>query len=141
MDQELDIDKLADWDVLSQELIHEYPDLRVILLRGDLGAGKTSLVQSYTKVLGLTDIVTSPTYALVQEYGTPTQIYHMDLYRLSDSTELLDLGIEDMLNSDAILMIEWPDLILPYLHEQYLDIRIDILPKGTRKVVISHHKS
>ncbi len=134
------IEQISDWDAFSQDIINDFPDVRIILLRGDLGAGKTSLVQSYVRELGLPDVVTSPTYAIVQEYGEATCVYHMDLYRLTESAELMDLGIEDMLSSDATLMIEWPDLVLPYLHEEYLEIHIDILPKGTRKVVLSHHK-
>lgn len=86
---------------------------RVVVLRGDLGAGKTTLVKGWVEALGLgaAEEVTSPTFTLVHEYGKPTsktKVYHLDLYRLETERELATLGLEEMAEEPgAILLIEW----------------------------------
>lgn len=83
---------------------------RVITLTGDLGAGKTTLVQAIAAGLGVTEPVTSPTYALVQSYASPKgTLHHLDLYRLRDASQLAQLGWEDLLRERAIVCIEWPE--------------------------------
>jgi tRNA threonylcarbamoyladenosine biosynthesis protein TsaE len=83
---------------------------RVITLEGDLGAGKTTLVQAIAAGLGVTDAVTSPTYALVQSYASPKgTLHHLDLYRLRDASQLAQLGWHDLLTDRAIVCVEWPD--------------------------------
>jgi tRNA threonylcarbamoyladenosine biosynthesis protein TsaE len=83
----------------------------VLLLKGDLGAGKTTLVREICRLLGVGDEVQSPTYAIVNEYsdrkGNP--VYHMDLYRLKSEAEAYDVGIEQYLSSGYFCMVEWPD--------------------------------
>ena len=86
------------------------PAPRLVVLRGDLGAGKTTLVKGIAQAIGASaDDVTSPTFALVQEYqGTKLKLYHLDLYRLEKDEELLSLGIEEMeLEQDALVLVEW----------------------------------
>jgi tRNA threonylcarbamoyladenosine biosynthesis protein TsaE len=83
---------------------------RVITLTGDLGAGKTTLVQAIAAGMGVTDPVTSPTYALVQSHASPKgTLHHLDLYRLRDASQLAQLGWEDLLRERAIVCIEWPE--------------------------------
>ncbi|CAG1770614.1 tRNA threonylcarbamoyladenosine biosynthesis protein TsaE [uncultured bacterium] len=82
----------------------------VVALEGDLGAGKTTLVQAMCKGLGVTQDVTSPTFALVNQYeGDRATVYHLDLYRLRGPDDLTNLGWDDIVNSDAIVFVEWPD--------------------------------
>jgi tRNA threonylcarbamoyladenosine biosynthesis protein TsaE len=82
----------------------------VVTLEGDLGAGKTTLVQAISRGYGVRDTVTSPTYAVVHEYAAPrSQVFHLDLYRLSGPDQLANIGWEDVLGSKALVMIEWPD--------------------------------
>ena len=82
----------------------------VVAISGELGAGKTTLVQAICRGAGVTTEVTSPTYALVHEYeGDRFPIYHLDLYRLNKPEELTNLGWDDMLRSHALVLVEWPE--------------------------------
>ncbi|MBX9928977.1 MAG: tRNA (adenosine(37)-N6)-threonylcarbamoyltransferase complex ATPase subunit type 1 TsaE [Gemmatimonadaceae bacterium] len=82
----------------------------VVTLAGDLGAGKTTLVQAICRGLGVTEPVTSPTFALVHEYrGARSPVYHLDLYRLRAPNELAALGWDELLGERAVVLIEWPE--------------------------------
>jgi tRNA threonylcarbamoyladenosine biosynthesis protein TsaE len=82
----------------------------VIALSGELGAGKTTLVQAICAALGVSEAVTSPTFALVHAYrGAETQVFHLDLFRLNAPDELTNLGWDEMLDARAIVLVEWPD--------------------------------
>jgi tRNA threonylcarbamoyladenosine biosynthesis protein TsaE len=82
----------------------------VVALRGDLGAGKTTLAQSVCRGYGVAEAVTSPTYALVHEYGSPRgPVYHLDLYRLEDPRELDGLGWDEIVAAPALVLVEWPE--------------------------------
>lgn len=97
----------------------------VIYLIGDLGAGKTTLVQGIAKGLGYTGRVTSPTFTLMNIYPTMPEIYHYDFYRL-ENNELDDLGLEDYLERDGIALIEWPSLDNEVLPKDALLINIEL---------------
>ncbi len=90
---------------------------RVIVLRGELGAGKTTLVRGWAAALGSRDDVTSPTFTLVHEYhGSRVKLYHLDLYRLESERELAALGLDEMADDPrAVLLIEWGDKFAPIL--------------------------
>ncbi len=82
----------------------------VVLLRGALGAGKTTLVRGLLRALGVAGAVRSPTYTLVEPYETPdTRVLHVDLYRLADATEIEGLGIREALDGGTLLLVEWPE--------------------------------
>ena len=99
----------------------------VIALVGDLGAGKTTLTQGIVSSLGYDQEVTSPTFSLVQEYcGGRLEVFHFDFYRVESDHELLDLGWDDYLDRDGLIIVEWPALF-PHL-----------LPKGTNWIQMSH---
>lgn len=81
-----------------------------VTLEGELGAGKTTLVQAITRGLGVTEEVTSPTYALVHDYASPRgRVLHLDLYRLRDASQLVQLGWDTIVGSGSTLLIEWPE--------------------------------
>lgn len=105
------VNTIEEWNVVAQEILNLNP--RVILLNGQLGAGKTTFVKYLVELLGSADEVTSPTFSLVNEYQTENSpIYHMDLYRLDSYDDLFNAGIEEYFFSKSICIVEWPELVL-----------------------------
>ena len=96
-----------------------------VLLAGEMGAGKTAFAQGFARGLGITDPVTSPTFTIVREYsGGRLGLHHLDVYRLDNLSEVADLGLSEMLDEDAVMLVEWGDAVLPALPDQYLELRI-----------------
>lgn len=93
---------------LATEILDLMGGAGMLLLEGDLGAGKTCLVQGMAQALGIQGPVTSPTYSLVKTYGDPTMLVHGDLYRLTDEDELFELGLEEWLEGNVVFAVEWP---------------------------------
>ena len=81
----------------------------VVTIRGDLGAGKTTLAQAVCRGLGVQDEVTSPTYAIVHQYAGRMPVYHLDLYRLAGPAELTNIGWDDIIESGGVVLVEWPE--------------------------------
>jgi tRNA threonylcarbamoyladenosine biosynthesis protein TsaE len=115
----------------------------VLVLAGDLGAGKTAFVQGFGRSLGVTDRITSPTFTLVHVYEGRLPIHHLDVYRLEQMSEALDLGLAEMLDEGGVVLIEWGDAIFPVLPRDLLEVRLtfgegdddrsfDLRPIGTR---------
>ena len=98
----------------------------VVLLIGEMGAGKTTLVKSVCRALGVTDEVSSPTFALVNEYldGKGNAVYHFDLYRLESEEEALDFGVDEYLDSGALCLVEWPEKIIKFLPQSITIIKL-----------------
>ena len=121
---------LADADAtlaLGRDLGHLVQAGDVLALIGDLGAGKTTLTQGLMQGLGYQEEVTSPTFSIVQEYrGGRLEVFHFDFYRIEEEHELLDLGWDDYLDRDGVIIVEWPTL------------HPDLLPKNTRWLKLSH---
>lgn len=101
---------MNDWEKVTEEI---FPQLKhnILLLKGNLGAGKTTFTQFLIKKLGSTDEATSPTYTIVNQYNSPAgDIFHFDLYRLKNTGEVLDIGIDEYLDRAALCIIEWPEV-------------------------------
>ena len=96
----------------------------VIVLAGDLGAGKTAFVQGFGRGLGVTDRITSPTFTLVHVYEGRLPVHHLDVYRLEQLSEALDLGLPEMLDEGGVVLVEWGDAILPVLPHDFLEVRL-----------------
>ena len=125
-------------DEISQLVIDKIKTIMIILLRGELGSGKTTLVKSVLKKMGINDCVTSPTFSIVNEYDfSENIIYHFDLYRIEKIEELDIIGFEDYIYSQNICFIEWPEIVLNKIDLQYLDIEIRNLDEDKREIIIN----
>jgi tRNA threonylcarbamoyladenosine biosynthesis protein TsaE len=102
----------------------------VILLSGDLGAGKTTLVQGLARGLSVSDAVQSPTFTFVHLHEGRVPLAHVDLYRIGDAEELADLGLDDLLYGDGVAAVEWGERFLPYFAQGSLDITLSYPPAG-----------
>ena len=108
----------------------------VIALAGDLGTGKTRWVQGVCKGLAVTDPVVSPTFTLVNEYTGHLPVYHIDLYRIVNESEVLTFGLEDYLYGDGVTLIEWAERAGQYLPENHLSIELYHLEETKRRIVL-----
>jgi tRNA threonylcarbamoyladenosine biosynthesis protein TsaE len=106
----------------------------VVSLTGDLGAGKTCLVQGAARGLGVSDHVASPTFVLVREYRGAVPVYHLDVYRLERMQEVIDLGFEDLLDPSGIMFVEWGDAIEELLPQSYLEARLTVDDDEARRI-------
>ena len=100
----------------------------VVSLSGDLGAGKTAFVQGVAAALGVQGRVTSPTFTIVHEYEGRHRIVHVDVYRLESFQEVLDLGFEELLDPEAVMLVEWGEAVAPLLPRRHLEVEIRRLP-------------
>lgn len=96
----------------------------VVLLCGDLGAGKTVFVQGFGRALGVAEVITSPTFTLVRSYPGRLRLVHVDVYRLDLTEEIADLGLTELIDDEAVAMVEWGDKAEPVLPADFLEIRI-----------------
>ena len=133
---------LDDMDSLPQaaeEIIREMKNRRVIAFFGGMGAGKTTLTAEIVKQLGSDDTVTSPTFALVNQYRTfgGEHIYHFDFYRIKSTAEAFDIGYEEYFYSGDICIVEWSEKIEELLPDDAMRISIDAEPDGRRIITIA----
>ncbi len=112
---------------IAKQLLHFFGETTVILLYGEMGTGKTTLIKSLCQSLGSTDKWSSPTYSIVNEYAYPKgKIFHFDLYRLSQPEELFDLGINEYLDSGNYCFVEWPQLLEPLVDSEYIKVELNV---------------
>lgn len=121
----------------AQEFVEAMGEKTVFAFRGKMGAGKTTLIKSICEALGVEDTVTSPTFAIVNEYETTEgrPIYHFDFYRIKKLSEAYDMGCEEYFYSGNPCFIEWPELIEEILPEETVDVTIEEQPSGERLLV------
>lgn len=111
----------------------------VIAMTGTLAAGKTTITKGIAKALGITDVVTSPTFCLISEYeGTKMPLYHMDVYRLDGPEDFINLGVEDMLDGDGVCIVEWSEKVSSELPKRTIKIEITPLEDGSRQIKIEN---
>lgn len=132
----IELKTLADIDTAASSIVQKLDGSKKIAFSGEMGAGKTTIIQALCKVLGVDTIVNSPTFALVNEYFTNKgeSIYHFDLYRIDDISEMYDMGYEDYFYSDSWCFIEWPERAMDLLPEDVLMLKIDVKENDTRIV-------
>ena len=130
------IDSLENIADAAKKFLAEAGDRRVFAFHGGMGAGKTTLIKALCSELGVTEVVASPTFAIVNEYmaqnGEP--VYHFDLYRVKTMDEACDFGCEDYFYSGNYCFIEWPELVEPLLPDDTADVCITVDDEGHRAV-------
>ena len=125
---------------LGRRLAAELRPPKVVVLRGDLGAGKTTLVKGIAEGFQAAsqEEVTSPTFTLIHEYrGPKVNVYHIDLYRIDTPRELATLGIDDLMDTDNVLLIEWGEKFERFQRERDVEIAIERLGENERKVIVA----
>lgn len=135
---EFRITNITDLSVVSEYLIEQMNSCNIFLLNGDLGAGKTTLVKNWMGTIGIRDLVSSPTFSIVNEYrGGDFSVFHMDMYRLTSIDEALDIGIEDYFyHQKSYSIIEWPNLILDLISPPFISIDISTHNNSERIIKI-----
>lgn len=120
---------------IAREILTSCKEQRIFAFYGELGAGKTTLIKQFCRVLGVTTSVTSPTFSLIHEYeGTDTEVYHFDLYRIKSEMEAVDIGVEAYLDSEGIVLIEWPERIPTLLPSEAVRIELSIQVDQSRLI-------
>ena len=137
MDKILEIGSLDELDRVAQAVIDSLDGRTVVAFDAPMGAGKTTLISRIAALLGAEDDVTSPTFAIVNQYeGSSRTIYHFDMYRIERVEEALDFGCEEYLSSGELCLVEWPEKIEPLLPDDTMVVRIEILGESERRFVI-----
>ena len=131
---EIRINSLDTIHEAAKEFIKGMGDGKVFAFYGKMGAGKTTFIKALCGVLGVKDVITSPTFAIINEYtdGNDNPIYHFDFYRIRELEEVYDMGYEDYFYSGNLCLLEWPELVEDVLPENVIKVTIEEQPDGSR---------
>ena len=145
MQEEFVVNSLTETENLAKEIAKKIENGMVILLCGDIGAGKTTFTKFLLNNLGVKSIVSSPTFTLLNEYNGVFPVYHFDMYRIQSSDELYELGFEDYINSKispyvktGLTLIEWPENVKDILPQNAVNIKIEKLGDNKRKFIVEN---
>ena len=133
--QQIVIPSLSEIDTAAEEFLRRLGDRRLVAFHAAMGAGKTTFTTALCRKLGVReDAVSSPTFAIVNEYrtGTGEPMYHFDFYRINKVSEALDIGFYDYIDSGCLCVIEWPENIEDILPEDTLVVTISVAPDDSR---------
>lgn len=129
---------LNEIDKISKIILDNIKHINIVLLKGDLGSGKTTLVKSILKKLGVNDEIKSPTFSIVNEYDHPSgPIYHFDLYRIEKIDELDVIGFEEYIDNSNICFIEWPEIGMEKIFGNYMQINLGHIDDNKREILIT----
>ena len=133
---EIRINSLELINEAAQQFVDEMGENKLFAFYGKMGAGKTTVIKAVCEQLGVTDVINSPTFAIVNEYldGEGMPIYHFDFYRIKRPAEVMDIGFEDYVGSDCVCFMEWPELIGECLPEETVKVYIEEMEDGSRIV-------
>lgn len=136
---EITINGIEDYPRAAKEFVKHMDKGLLFAFYGKMGSGKTTLIKSICKELGVEDAVNSPTFAIVNEYGARNgeTIYHFDFYRIKSLEEVYNMGYEEYLYGDAYCFMEWPELVEELLPEECIRVDINEESDGRRKVRIA----
>ena len=134
---EIKINSLAEINMAAKQFIENMGESKVFAFYGKMGAGKTTFIKAICEELGVDDVITSPTFAIVNEYQSSTtgeSIFHFDFYRIKKLEEVYDMGYEDYFYNGGLCLIEWPELIEQLLPEDAVKVSISEQPDGSRLI-------
>ena len=136
--RQITIDSLSDLPKVADLVLESLNGRNVVAFFSPMGAGKTTLISTLMETLGSEDIVTSPTFALVNQYYTETRepVYHFDFYRINSINEAFDMGYEEYFYSGDLCLVEWPEKVEPLLPDDTMVVKIEIIDENTRKFTI-----
>ncbi|MFQ6067174.1 MAG: tRNA (adenosine(37)-N6)-threonylcarbamoyltransferase complex ATPase subunit type 1 TsaE [bacterium] len=127
---------------LGEELGRSLPPGSVVALTGELGSGKTTLIQGIGKGLGIESLIKSPSFVIIHEYAGPVPLYHFDLYRITHQKEIISLGYQDYFyQKKGIVVIEWAEKIENVLPTEYLKIELEIMDLSKRRIALQAYGS
>ena len=128
------LDEIED---VAKSLINKINGVNIILFKGELGTGKTTLIKSILKNLGIEENITSPTFSIVNQYSTSDLlINHFDLYRVKSLKELDVIGFEEYLDNEGITFIEWPKIAMSKISYRYIEIYIKFIDEKSREITL-----
>ena len=132
----IEINHISEINNAARQFLDQIGDKTVIALYGAMGAGKTTFIKAVCEELGVTETITSPTFAIVNEYksGDGSPIYHFDFYRINKLEEVYDFGYEDYFYNGNLCFIEWPELIESLLPDNCLKLKISETESGVRLI-------
>jgi tRNA threonylcarbamoyladenosine biosynthesis protein TsaE len=134
---EIEVNGLDQLPSAAAQILDFAGEERIFVLRAEMGGGKTTLIKELARQLGVDEVVSSPTFAIVNEYDAQGQaVYHFDFYRIKDIREAYDIGYEEYFYSGNVCFIEWPEKIESLLPEHYLEISIGILNDNARLLTV-----
>lgn len=136
MEKVIRIDSLDELDSVAEAVLDALDGRTVVAFDAPMGAGKTTLISRIASQLGAEDDVTSPTFAIVNQYEGERIIYHFDMYRIERVEEALDFGCEEYLSSGELCLVEWPEKIEALLPDDTMVIKIEILGQEERRFII-----
>ena len=118
--------KVQELDEIAKAIVEVFENEKKIVFFGEMGVGKTTLIKSICKVLNVQDVVTSPTFSVVNEYQNKdgNSLYHFDFYRIKNQEELFDLGLEEYIYSDNYCFIEWPEKAEGLLSDNFIQVQM-----------------
>ncbi len=130
-----------DLDEVAHQLLERAGDKRIWIFKGEMGAGKTTLIKSIAKLLGVTETVQSPTFSIVNEYDFPKgKIFHFDFYRIKNESEAFDIGAEEYFDSGNYCFIEWPEKIPSLLPSHFFEVLITTVVNDVRMLEFNNHE-
>lgn len=132
----IQVKSVDDLQEAAKKFLDTFKEERIFAFYGKMGAGKTTFIKAICRSMGSTDPITSPTFALVNEYTTADleRIFHFDFYRIKTLEEAMDIGFDDYIYSGKYCFIEWPELIEPLLPENLVKVEIEVLPSSDREI-------
>ena len=128
MEKQFVANTINDLDAIAKVILSDLKDKNIFAISGKMGAGKTTLIKSFCNVLGVKEMVSSPTFALINQYTDTNNrdVFHFDFYRIKKIEEVFDIGYEEYFYSDNYCFIEWPELVTGLLPDNHVKIAIRV---------------